>query len=128
VAGGDLDVAQVDVDVETGRDESVTQHVRVRPGDPAAGGVGETPQAAGSRVPVHPGTAGVQQDRPAVPEAGRPVDGPADSWRQRDQDDLGTFAADPQHPVAVFLAEIGDVRGGGLEDLTSVGVSAASGI
>jgi hypothetical protein len=41
---------------------------------------------------------------------------PADRGRQRDQDDLGTFAAYPQDPVAVFLAEIGDVRGGGFED------------
>ena len=44
------------------------------------------------------------------------VDGPADRWRQRDQDDLGALAAHPQDPVAVFFAEVGDVRGGSLED------------
>ena len=60
--------------------------------------------------------AGVQQDRTAVPEAYRPVDGPADRWRQRDQDDLGAFAAYSQHPVAVLLAEVGGVRAGGFED------------
>ena len=49
-------------------------------------------QAAGGRVPVHPGAAGVQQDRPARAGAGRPVDGPADRGRQRDQDDLGALA------------------------------------
>jgi hypothetical protein len=32
VAGGDLDVAQVDAGVEHGRDEGVAQHVRVRAG------------------------------------------------------------------------------------------------
>ncbi len=36
--------------------------------------------------------------------------------RQRDQDDLGALAADPQDPVAMLLAEVGDVRAGGLED------------
>ena len=49
-------------------------------------------------------------------DADRPVDGPADRWRQRDQDDLGALAAHAQHPVAVLLAEVGDVRAGGLED------------
>jgi hypothetical protein len=37
-------------------------------------------------------------------------------WRQRDQDDLGAVTAHAQHPVAAFLAEVSDVRGGGLED------------
>jgi len=45
-------------------------------------------------VPVHPGTAGVQQDRPAGPGAYCPVDGPADCWRERDQDDLGATLLD----------------------------------
>src|SRR5919204_21404 len=53
----------------------VAEHVRVRPGDLEAGGSGEVAQAAGGGVPVRPGAAGVQQDRPAVPEAGRPVGG-----------------------------------------------------
>ena len=44
------------------------------------------------------------------------VDGPADRWRQRDEHDLGALAAHPQHPVAVFLAEVADVSAGGLED------------
>jgi hypothetical protein len=81
-----------------------------------AGGFGEVPQAAGGGVPVHPGAAAVQQDRPAVPEVYRPVDGPADRGRQRHQDDLGALAAHPQHPMAVFLGEIGDARAGGFED------------
>jgi hypothetical protein len=44
------------------------------------------------------------------------VDGPAGCWPQRDQNDLGALAAYPQHPVAVFLAEVSDVRAGGLEN------------
>jgi hypothetical protein len=44
------------------------------------------------------------------------VDGPADRWRQRDQDNLGAFAAHAQHPMAVLFAKIGDVGAGGLED------------
>jgi hypothetical protein len=42
-----------------------------------------------------------------------PVDGPPDCWRPRQRDDLGALAALPQHAVAVLLAEVGDVRGGG---------------
>jgi len=94
----------------------MAKHVRVCPGDLDAGGFGEVAQAAGGRVPVHPGAATVEQDRPAVPEPGCPVDGPAGRWWQRDQGDPGALAAHPQHPVAVLLAEIGDIRAGGLED------------
>jgi hypothetical protein len=43
----------------------------------------------------------------------RAVDGPPDGWRQRDLDDLGALAADAQHPVAVFFAGVGDIRGTG---------------
>ena len=96
--------------------KGVTEHVRVRPGDLDASGFGEPVQAAGGRVPVHPGAAAVEQDRPAGTQAYGPVDGPADRWRQRDQDDLGALAAHAQHPVAVFVAEVSDVRGGSFED------------
>ena len=88
----------------------------MRPGDLDAGGFGESPQTACGRVPVHSLAAAVKQDRPARAVSDRTVDGPADRWRQRDQDDLGALAAHAQHPVAVLLAEAGDVRAGGLED------------
>jgi len=94
----------------------VAQHVRVCPGDLDAGGFGEVVQAAGGRVPVHPGAAAVEQDRPAHSAVGCPVDGPADGGRKRDQDDLGPFAAHAQDPVAVFFAEVADVSAGGFED------------
>ena len=96
--------------------EGMTEHMRVCPGDLDAGGFGEVVQASGGGVPVHPGAAAVEQDRPAHAGSDCPVDGPADRWRQRDQDDLGALAAHAQHPVAVLLAEVGDVRGSGLED------------
>ena len=94
----------------------MAEHVRVRPGDLDARGFGEVPQAAGGCVPVHPGDAAVEQDRPADPGGYCPVDGPADRGRQRDQDDLGALAAPAQDPVAVLLAEAGDVRTSGFED------------
>ena len=89
---------------------------RVGPGDPHAGGFGELPQAAGGSVPVHPHAAAVEQDRPAGASADRAIDGSPHRWRQGDQDDLAAFAADAQHPVAVFFAQVGDVRAGGFED------------
>jgi hypothetical protein len=92
------------------------KHVRVSPGGLDSGIFREMLQAPGGRVPVHPGAAGVQQDRPAGPEADRPVDGPADRWWQRDQHHLGALAAYSQHPVAVLLAEVSNVHGGGFED------------
>ena len=116
VAGGDLDVPEVDASVEHGRDERVAEHVRVRPGGLDAGGSGELPQAAGGRVPVHPGTAAVEQDRSARAVCDCPVDRPPDCWRQWYQGDLGALAAHPQYPVAVLLTEVGDVGCGGFED------------
>ena len=94
----------------------MAKHMRMSPGYPDASSFGQPSRAPGSRVAVHPGAAAVKQDRPAGAGACRPVDSPADRWRQRDQDYLGALAAHAQHPVTVLLAEIGDVRAGGLED------------
>jgi len=95
---------------------AVAEHVRVRPGDPDSGCFGEPAEAAGGGVAVHPGAAAVEQDGPAGSSTGRAVDGPSDSWWQRDQDDLAALAAHAQDPVAVFFAQVGDARAGGLED------------
>jgi hypothetical protein len=67
-------------------------------------------------VPVHAGAAAVEQDRAGAALADGGVDGPADRGWQWDQDDLAAFAGDAQDPVAVFLAEIGDVAPAGFED------------
>ncbi len=67
-------------------------------------------------MPVHPGTAAVEQDRPAYAGSDRPVDGPSDRWRQWDQDHVSAFAAHAQHPVTVLFAKVGDVRAGRFED------------
>ena len=96
VSGGDLHVAQVGAGVEHGRDVGMAEHVRVRPGGLDAGSSGEVPQTPGGGMPVQPGAAGIQQDRPSGSEVYGTVDGPADGWRQRDQDDLGALAADTQ--------------------------------
>ena len=65
---------------------------------------------------MYSGTAAVEQDRPVGASADRLVDGPAGRWRQRDQDDLGSFAADAQYPVAVLLTQVSDVGTGCFED------------
>jgi hypothetical protein len=58
----------------------------------------------------------VEQDRPAVPKTGCPVDRAADSGWQRDLNHFGALAAHAQYPVAVFFAEVGDVGAVGFED------------
>jgi hypothetical protein len=88
----------------------------VRPDDLHTCSVGQAAQAPGGGMAVHPGAAAVQQNRAARPGADSLVDGPPDRWWQRDQHDLGAFAAHAQHPVAVFFAQIGDVGAGGFED------------
>jgi hypothetical protein len=63
-----------------------------------------------------PGAAPVEQNRPAGTAASRPVDGLADGWWQRGEDDFGAFSAYAQDPVAVFFAKVSNVRAGGFED------------
>jgi hypothetical protein len=94
----------------------MAEHVRMWPGNTHTSSFGQPPQAASSGVSVHPGAAGVDQDRPASTDVDRPVDGPPDGRRQRDQDDLGAFAAHTQHTVAVLFADISDVGAAGFED------------
>jgi len=94
----------------------MAEHMRVRPADPHTSGVGQSPQATGRGVTVHPGTPTIEQDRPTGTGADRGVDGPADCGWQRDQHDFGAFAAHAQHPVTMLFAQVGDVRASGLED------------
>src|SRR5258708_16792370 len=108
VAGGDLDVPQVHSSTEHGRDKGMPEHVRVRAGNPYSCGLGEASQPPGGSVPIHPGTAAVEQDRALRTGADRPVHAPDDGWWQRAQDDLLAFFAYAQHPVAVLFAKVGD--------------------
>ncbi|HSE45791.1 MAG TPA: hypothetical protein VLA89_10750, partial [Gemmatimonadales bacterium] len=62
VARCDLHIAEVDPGVEHGGDEGVRQHVRVHPRKSDSGLLGEAPQPTGGAVPIHPGSAGGQQD------------------------------------------------------------------
>ncbi len=73
-------------------------------------------RAPGGRVAVHPGAAAVEQDRAAGAGIDRFADRAPGGGRQRDQDDLGAFAAHAQHPVAVIFAEAGDAGAGSFED------------
>ena len=54
-------------------------------------------------------TAGVDGETAHYIEAVRGVDGFL-------EDDLGSFAAHPEHAMAVLLAQVGDVGAGGFED------------
>lgn len=82
----------------------MSEHVRVCPGELDACGCGELAQAAGGRMPVHPGAAAVEQDRAVHPPCGGTLDGPADRRRQRDQDDFAALAAHTKDTVTVLFA------------------------
>jgi hypothetical protein len=116
VPGGDLHIPQVHPGVQHRGHERVPEHMRVGPADPHSRGSGQVAQPAGGGVPVHPGSAHVEQDRPGGPAVHGALDGPSDSGRQGHQHHLAALAADPQYAVPVLLAEVGDVRAGGLED------------
>src|SRR5271165_4917584 len=70
----------------------------------------------GSSVPVHPGTAAVEQDRAPHPAFDGAVHGPADRRRQRDQDDLAALAAHAKDTVTMLFTQVVDAGAGGLED------------
>ena len=65
---------------------------------------------------VHARAVGVEQQRAGSAVADGAVDRAGDGRRHRHEDDLVALADDAQHPVAVFLAEIGDIEAGCLED------------
>ncbi|WP_431911856.1 hypothetical protein [Micromonospora carbonacea] len=50
------------------------------------------------------------------PLADGPVDSSGHRWRQRDEHGLAALAAHAQDPVAVFLAQVDDIRPAGFED------------
>lgn len=116
VAGRDLHIPQVHAGIETGRDERMTEHMGMSPADLDSRCLGQAPEPPGGCMPVHPPAVAVKQDRPEVMVIHSAIDRPADRRGQRNQDDLAAFAADPQDPVAMLLAEIADVRARGLED------------
>jgi len=61
---------------------------------------------------VHSCAAPVEQDRPGAALADRVIQGSADGRWQWDEHGLVALAVHPQDAVAVFLAEVGDVRAG----------------
>jgi hypothetical protein len=116
MACGYLDVAQVDSRVKHCGNERVPQHMRVRAADAHPASPCEMTKTTGGGVRVHPRPAAVEQDWPRRPAADGAVDSTTDGRRQRDQNDLGSFAAHPKHAVAVFFPQVGDVGAGGFED------------
>jgi hypothetical protein len=88
----------------------------VHPRQPHAGSLGEAAEASSGGVPVHPRSSRVDQDRPGRPGLDGAVDRPADRRRKRHEHEFGALADDAGDAVAVFLAEVGDVGAGGLED------------
>ena len=69
------------------------QHVRVRATDAHAGAACEVSEKASGGVAVHPRSAGVEQDRSRGAAAYGAVEGTANGRRQRDQNELCSFAA-----------------------------------
>jgi hypothetical protein len=116
VAGGDLDIPEVDAGVEHGGDEGVPEHVRVHAGQLDTGVLGEPAQSSGSAVPIHARAACGQKHRAGAPLVNGALEGAAHSEWKRNEYDLVALAAYPQHSVAVLLAEVLDVAAGGFED------------
>ncbi len=85
-------------------------------GQPDAGIDGEVVKPPGGGVSVHAGAATVEQQCPGCSVASGSIDGAADRWRQRNEDDLADLAADPENAVAMLFSEVVNVGADGLED------------
>jgi len=116
VAGGDLDVAQVDTRIEHRRDEGVSEHVWVHAWQTDAGLFCEVAQASCRAMTVHPRASVVEQDGPGGALADGPFNCSAYGRWEWDQDDLAAFAAHPKDPMSVLFTEVVKVAAGGFED------------
>jgi hypothetical protein len=93
----------------------MAEHMQVRLGHPYPGNVGQVPQAPGGGVAVHPRARLLSRIGPRVRVPA------ARSMARLTAGGSGTRttllpAAYAQHPVAVFFAQVGDVRSAGFED------------
>ena len=117
VAGGDLDVAEVDAGVEHGGDVGVAEHVGVHPRassrrrSSARRGGGGWRTWRSIRLPARLRRIGPPARPPTARSMARPTAGGSGT-----SDDLVALAVDAQDAVAVDLAEALDVGAGGLED------------
>ena len=84
-------------------------------GDLHAGGL-EAMQPARRGLPVHAAAAPVQQDRPGDAVADGAVDRACYGGWHGHKQDLVALADDPQHPMPVLFAEVGDVQAGRFGD------------
>jgi hypothetical protein len=81
-------------------------------GMPAASAL---PESAGGRVPVLRAPWDVAEDRSGVAAVSGSIDRAGDRRRWWDQHGFVFLAADLEYAVAVFLAEVADVRAAGFE-------------
>jgi hypothetical protein len=88
----------------------------MHPRDPDPGRIRQLREPAARRVPVHPQAVGVAQDGPVVAAIHRVIDRSSYRRRQRDQHRLVSLAADLEHAMTVFFAEIADAAAAGFED------------
>jgi hypothetical protein len=114
--GCDLDVSEVDSGIKHGGHISVAKHVGVDPSSAESGRCGEMTQSSPGAVEVHAAAASIEQDRADTSSSGGAVDGARDRGWERNQHVFVPLAAHQQDAVAVFLAQILDVRSGRLED------------
>jgi hypothetical protein len=85
-------------------------------GQSDAGIGGEVAKPPGGGVPVHASAAPIEQQCPGCSVTSGSIDGAADRWRQRNEDDLATLAADPENAVTMLFSEVVNVGADGLED------------
>src|SRR5665811_763897 len=88
VAGGDLDVAQVDAGVEHRGDVGVAEHVLVHARQSDAGVVGEPAKSPCGGVAVQAAAQGVQEQWPVNAVGNGAVHRAGDGWRQRNRTTL----------------------------------------
>ena len=81
-----------------------------------AGVGGEVAKPPRGGMPIHGAAAPVEQQCPGCSVASGSIDGAADRWRKRNEDDLAALAADPENAVAMFFSEVVNVGADGLED------------
>ena len=112
MAGGDLDVSQRHPGVESGHDESGSQHVRVHESESGPFADGPDPPVGGAAVQTL--TIATPQDRAVVTFTDGEIDGAGGPRDERDRCWLVALTDDAQGPVASLYPEVFDIGGTGL--------------
>jgi len=112
MAGGELDIPERNAGIESGHDESGTQHVRVD--DPEARPLANGADPAMCSPAVEAAPILSTQDRPLAALTDCEVDGPSRPRDERNDRRLVAFANDAQRPMASLHPEVLHVGGTGL--------------